>query len=237
MSKMAHLLLERFYGNAEHPYLTFEKEVSRRLKPSNTLLDVGCGRGAPVLAKFRGSADRLIGVDMVPFTDSIAGMELLQGDLCSTGLPDCSVDVIMARSVMEHVVAPEDAYREMARVLRPGGYFIFLTANMWDYASLIAKATPNKLHPWIVRHTEGRAEEDVFPTAYRSNTKSAIYRLAEYSGLSVERFSYLTQYPNYFMFNGPLFLIAMCYERLIAKLPGLEFLQGWILATLVKRES
>lgn len=234
MSRAAEALRDRIYRSAEHPYVTFEKEVARRLRPPSTLLDVGCGRGAPVLQKYRGLAARLVGIDMVPFTDSLSGIELLQGDLSRTGLADSSVDVVMARSVMEHVLHPDDAYREMARVLKPGGSFVFLTANLWDYASLIAMIVPNRLHPWIVRKTEGRAEEDVFPTAYRCNTRRKIYQCAHRAGLTVARFDYLTQYPNYLMFNGALFLLGAGYERLVAKTPGLQFLQGWILATITK---
>ena len=234
MSRMAAALRDRIYGSAEHPYVTFEKEVLRKLRPSGALLDVGCGREAPVLRKFQGSAARLVGIDVVKFTDSIPGIELLQGDLCSTGLPDESIDVVMARSVMEHVVAPDDAYSEMARVLKPGGSFIFLTANLWDYASLIARIVPNRFHPWIVRQTEGRDEQDVFPTAYKSNTRRQIQRHATRAGLAIERFEYLTQYPNYFMFNGFLFLLGAGYERFIATIPGFQMLQGWILATLTR---
>jgi ubiquinone/menaquinone biosynthesis C-methylase UbiE len=231
---MAEVLRARIYGATEHPYEIFEKEVVGRVRPSSVLLDVGCGRSAPVLRKFQGVAGRLVGIDVVPFTESIPGIELLQGDLCQTGLPDCSVDVAMARSVMEHVVSPDAAYREMARVLKPGGSFTFLTANLWDYASLIALSVPNQLHPWIVKRTEGRDEADVFPTAYKNNTRAQIYRSAGRAGLVVDRFQYLTQYPNYFMFNGFLFLIAAAYERVISLVPGLQFLQGWILATIRK---
>jgi hypothetical protein len=48
----------------------------------------------------------------------------------------------------------------------PPGVAIALTAHKWDYASLAARLIPNRFHPWIVHHTEGRAEEDVFPTVY-----------------------------------------------------------------------
>ena len=47
-------------------------------------------------------------------------------------------------------------------------------------------------------------------------------------------FRYLGQYPSYFMFNGPLFLLATGYEKLIGKVRALNFLQGWIFVTLRK---
>jgi SAM-dependent methyltransferase len=141
----------------------------------------------------------------------------------------------MSRSVMEHVTDPIAVYTEMNRVLRPGGRLIFLTGNLWDYAALIAKAVPNRLHPWVVKNTEGRAEQDVFPTAYKTNTKGAVERLARQTGFEIESFQYLSQYPNYFMFSAPLFLAATGYEKLVRNVEALRFLRGWILVALRKK--
>jgi SAM-dependent methyltransferase len=234
MTQLAEKLRDKFYGNDSHPYQLFEEQVAVSLKPGDTLLDGGCGRTAPVLVKFRGKAARLIGVDLVDFTTEVDGVELLNGDLSNIPLPDGSVDVIMARSVMEHVTDPLAVYSELARVLRPEGRLIFLTANLWDYAALIAKLIPNRLHPWIVSNTEGRAGEDVFPTAYKTNTKGAVERWAKATGFEVASFEYLSQYPNYFMFSAPLFLIATAYEKLIRNVDALKFLRGWIFVVLKK---
>jgi len=59
MTKLAEKYLERYFGNDEHPYRTLELEVGRSLRPEHALLDAGCGRGAPVLLKYRGKARRL----------------------------------------------------------------------------------------------------------------------------------------------------------------------------------
>jgi SAM-dependent methyltransferase len=234
VTALAERLRQRYFGKDLHPYRLFEQEVDRFLVPGHTVLDAGCGRTAPVLATYRGRAGRLIGIDMVDFTDVIPGIELYRRNVSDTGLADASVDVIMARSVMEHVSAPMAVYREFARLLRPGGRFIFLTANLWDYASLIAAVVPNRFHPWIVAHTEGRKAEDVFPIEYKSNTRRAIRRYAAGAGLRIERFDYLGQYPNYFMFNGALFLLATGYEKLMGSMRALHWLRGWILCTLIK---
>jgi SAM-dependent methyltransferase len=237
MTVLADRLRDRFYRDDEHPYRIFESHVARQVAPGATLLDAGCGRTAPVLGRFRGRAARLIGVDLVDFRSDAPDLELHRCDLASLPLDDESVDVAMARSVMEHVTRPREVYAEIFRVLRPGGRFVFLTANLWDYASLIAKAVPNRLHPWIVARTEGRREEDVFPIAYRTNTRGAVSRWSELTGFDVEDFRYLSQYPSYFRFNGVLFAIATGYEKLISRVRPLNALQGWILATLRKRDS
>jgi SAM-dependent methyltransferase len=235
MSSLANRLRVRFYGSEIHPNKAMELRVESMLEPEvRVLLDAGCGRTAPVLRRFLGRVDRLIGVELVEFTDVPPGIETHNTDLARIPLPDESVDLIMSRSVFEHLTEPDSVYRELARILRPGGRVVFLTANMWDYGTLVARMVPNRFHAKIVKVVEGRNEEDTFPTAYRTNTRRDVQRLSAAAGLQVTGFEYLSQYPNYLMFNGALFFLGMCYEKLISRVEALRFLRGWILVTLQK---
>jgi SAM-dependent methyltransferase len=232
VSELANRLLGKFYGDSPHPYRIFEDEVGRALRSESVLMDAGCGRTVPVLRKYIGRASRLIGVELVEFTDVPKGIETFQADLSSIPVPSASIDVIMSRSVFEHLEDPAAVYRESARILKPGGRLIFLTANMWDYATLIARVVPNRFHPAIVARVEGREEADVFPVCYRTNTYRAVARLAADARLEIEDFRYLGQYPNYFMFNAALFVLGTGYDKLVSHFESLRFLRGWILVTL-----
>ncbi len=234
MTALANKFLKKFYFAHSHPYKTFEQQVSSLLLPDATLLDAGCGRTLPVLKKYLGRARRLIGVEMVEFTDVTEGIETYNADLAHIPLLDSSVDVVMSRSVFEHLQDPDAVYKELARILKPGGSLVFLTANMWDYGTLVARLVPNRFHAKIIKKVEGREEEDTFPTAYRTNTRANVERLAASTGLHVTSFEYLNQYPNYLMFNGFLFLLGVGYERLTSRFHFLRFLRGWILVTLQK---
>lgn len=236
MTAMSQRLLERFYSDVPHPYRLFEQHVERLASREKirVLLDAGCGRTVPVLRKYLGRVEKLIGVELVEFTDVPPGIETHNADLAHLPLPDASVDLIMSRSVFEHLTDPDSVYREFARVLRPGGRVVFLTANMWDYGTLVARMVPNRFHARVVKAVEGREEEDTFPTAYKTNTPGDVRRLAAGAGLRVETFDYLSQYPNYLMFNGLLFLIGTGFEKLISRIEALRFLRGWIMVTLVK---
>jgi SAM-dependent methyltransferase len=234
MTELAQRFKDRLFSNDAHPYRLFEVEVERHLRPGMTLMDAGCGRTAPVLAKYRSRVGRLIGVDLVDFDPTVTGIQLLREDLSRTSVASGTVDLVMSRSVMEHVAEPEKVYAEMYRVLRPGGLFVFITANLWDYASLISRVVPNRLHPWIVSKVEGREEHDVFPIQYKTNTHGAVKRFAHAAGFEVASLTYHGQYPSYFMFNGALFLVASGYEKLISRYETLGFLRGWIFAVLRK---
>ena len=236
MTALADRLLHRYYANQPHPYRLFEMRIDSMLseRPQQVLLDAGCGRTVPVLRKYLGRAGRLIGVELVPFTDVPTGIEAHQSDLARLPLPDACVDIIMSRSVFEHLTDPASVYAEFSRVLRPGGRVVFLTANMWDYGTLVARMVPNRLHGKVVKVVEGREEEDTFPTAYKTNTRGDVDRLAKSAGLTVQDFEYLSQYPNYLMFNGLLFLVGTAYEKLISRFHALRGLRGWIMVTLLK---
>jgi SAM-dependent methyltransferase len=234
MTALAEKLLHRHYKDEDHPYRVFEQRINRLLDANGTLLDAGCGRTAPVLRKYLGRAKRLIGVELVDFTGVPETIETYNTDLANIPIEDSSVDLIMSRSVFEHLQDPAAVYKEFSRILKPGGKVVFLTANMWDYGTQVARLVPNRFHARIVKNVEGRAEEDTFPTAYRTNTFNDVTRLADSAGLKISSFEYLNQYPNYLMFNGFLFFLGMCYERLTSRFEFLRFLRGWIMVTLEK---
>jgi len=229
-------LRARIYGDDPHPYDILEREVRRRLSPQHTLFEIGCGRTAPLLRHFQGDAARLWGIDLVDFRadDLPEGIEIHQADAASTGLEDDSVDLAYSRAVMEHIVDADAVFAEVSRILRPGGSYVFLTPSLWDYASLVSMAVPNRFHPTIVRLTEGRAEEDVFPAHYQCNTRGAVLRLCGAHGLESESVRFLSQYPCYFQFNPALFLVAAAYEKLTCAFELLSPLRGWMLAVVTK---
>lgn len=236
MSSLTSKLMQRYYERQGHPYRFFEREVERILhEGARVVLDAGCGRSAPVLEKLRAQPCLPIGMDVVDFKNPHAdGIHLIQADIHKIPLGEETVECVFSRSVFEHLAAPEKVYAEIYRILKKGGRLVFLTANMWDYGTLIARLIPNSMHGKLVKIIEGREEDDTFPTFYRTNTYTTIKRLAEVSGFKIEKFEYLSQYPNYLMFNGYLFFLGTCYEHLIRKLHRLRFLRGWILAVLRK---
>jgi len=229
-------LRDRIYGDDPHPYDILEREVRRRVAPHHTLFEIGCGRTAPLLRHFEGDVARLCGVDLVDFRadDLPESIELHQADAASTGLEDASVDLAYSRAVMEHIEDADAVFGEMRRILRPGGSYVFLTPSLWDYASLVSMAVPNRFHPYIVRLTEGRAEEDVFPAHYQCNTRSAVHRLCRDHELEPESVRFLGLYPCYFQFNPALFLAATAYEKLTSAFELFGPLRGWMLAVVTK---
>ena len=232
MATTTDALISRYYPSDRHPFRVLEGEAMKYVRPGDVLLDAGCGHTAPLLSKLAPHVRRAIGVDVG--SAHPPGIEYIQADLAKTGIPSESVDLVVSRSVLEHLTAPLDVFHELSRILRPGGRFVFLTPNRWDYASLGAMAIPNRLHPSLVRRLTDRQECDTFPTFYRANTTRAIRGLASQSGFHVETIKYLNQYPDYFRKIPPLFLLGVAYERITSSTAALACLRGWILGTLIR---
>lgn len=225
--------IHRYFPPDGHPYKILERAILANVTPETTVLDIGCGRTAPNLSRLKGKAGALYGIDLVAFRNEDPALQLFQQSVESMPkIADGSVDLAYSRSVMEHVKDPDAALREIHRVLRPGGHYIFLTPNLYDYASLISYMVPNSLHPMIVRLTEGRAEEDTFPAYYKANTKRRVRGLAADTGFTVERLDYMGQYPNYLAFNRAVFWLGCMYEFLIANVGPLNVLSGWLFCSL-----
>lgn len=236
MKKLTQKLKDRLYGKKDHPYAVFEQVVLNNIPPNAVLLDAGCGREAPTLRKLASKCRLPVGIDVqnpVPIEDE-KPIGFLLGDLSNMGLRDNSIDIVISRSVLEHVKRPGEVYREIHRVLKLGGIFIFLTPNLYDYASLISKVLPNAFHARVVKMTEGRDDQDTFPTYYRSNSRATIEMTAKSAGFQVRRMSLLGQYPSYMMFNPLLFLVGAAYDKLVCRLECMSFLRGWILCVLQK---
>lgn len=100
--------------------------------PQGTGLDLGCGDGKlmRVLLDAAGASPRLVGVDIDPLEvrDALASgvyarVHPAAGDRLPE--PDSSFDFVLSNSVLEHIDAIEPVIAEVARVLRPGGAFLF----------------------------------------------------------------------------------------------------------------
>ena len=103
------------------------------LHPGERVLDLGSGGGIDVLlsAKRVGPTGRAIGLDMTDEMLALAqrnaaeagatNVEFLKGTIEAVPLPADSVDVVISNCVVNLAADKPAVFREVARVLRPGG--------------------------------------------------------------------------------------------------------------------
>ena len=105
---------------------------------AGVLADVGCGTGN-LWEAMRGRFQSCIGVDAVRYDALPADVEFHAADLDAAALPlaDASVDVAAAVEVIEHLDNPRRFVRELARIVRPGGWVVITTPNQLSALSLL----------------------------------------------------------------------------------------------------
>ena len=156
------------------------------------------------------------------------------GDLSYLPFGTASMDVVSANMVAEHLADPEAILREIHRVLKPSGAFIFHTPNYHGWAIQIASRIPDLIKKKLVWFLERRREEDVFHTYYRMNTPAAISELAANAGFLVEDLTMVSSSAATVML-GPVALIELLYIRYLRHPERAKFRSN-IVAILRKRD-
>ena len=197
------------------------------------MLDAGCGR-AGVIGLFRDKARLTVGldVDLASLRDNVGLHQAVLGKLAELPFATASFDLVLSSWVIEHLQEPETALAEIARVLRRGGGFIFLTPNAWNYIVLVNRLTPAWLQRRLVPRVYGRQEKDTFPVVYRANTRRKLDGELGRAGLRNEEFHYVGD-PSYIAANDFLFKLGVLMERLTDH-PLLRSLKVHLVASYVK---
>lgn len=97
--------------------------------PADALIvDAGCGYGEYMRLLAKRGHTRLVGVEPDPLCREVAcaaGLDVRQGTLTATGLPDSFADAVVVNEVFHHIADYARASDELARVLKPGGVLCF----------------------------------------------------------------------------------------------------------------
>jgi ubiquinone/menaquinone biosynthesis C-methylase UbiE len=204
-----------------------EELVRSYVTPRTQVLDLGCGRGGVVELFWR---DVKLAAGLDPDAPSLTehhepGLALIRGRGEHLPFADRSFDLVVCLWVLEHVESPQAVLREVHRVLRPGGHFVFLTPNLRNPLLLLnrlAKALP-QLQRRVVPRMYGRIQADTFRVNYRANTVRALRALAANCGLEVAELRVISD-PTYLALNNFMFRASILAERLLPPGGGVHLL-------------
>ena len=112
-----------------------------RVGPSDTIADLGCGRGGPGLSVAMATGANLVGIDISSSALQAAreratalGLDVRarfqEGSFEDTGLSDGSVDALMSVDAFLFSVDKAAALAELKRIVRPEGRLVLTS---WDY--------------------------------------------------------------------------------------------------------
>jgi ubiquinone/menaquinone biosynthesis C-methylase UbiE len=118
---------ERERGKGYHRMLDdLEVALVERYGRDKDVLEVGCGTGL-ILGRVASFARSAVGIDLSAGMLTKAaerGLSVSQGSATSLPIGDATVDVAYSFKVLAHVADIEGAMRELARVVRPGGWVL-----------------------------------------------------------------------------------------------------------------
>jgi SAM-dependent methyltransferase len=226
-------LLYRKYASGWDNEL-FRAAVLQYAGPGARVLDVGAGVGIVEQMQFKRRVARVCGVD--PDEAVLENPHLDEAHVgCAEQIPyaDAEFDLALANNLLEHLESPDLAFREIARVLKPGGLFILKTPNRWHYVPLIALWTPHWFHE-RVNEWRGRKAANTFPTRYLVNTPRAVEKHAALAGFVVRSFTLIEGRPEYLRMSVPTYLVGWVYERLVNLVPGMARFRILMISVLQK---
>ena len=109
-------------------------------------LEVGCGVGSAPLAVAQQKDLEVVGVDIDPEQIAVANsragsnVSFLTMDATQLTFDNASFDIVATHMATHHIAAWEGAVAEMIRVLRPGGYLLYVDFALPGWLANTAKA-------------------------------------------------------------------------------------------------
>jgi ubiquinone/menaquinone biosynthesis C-methylase UbiE len=231
-------LFEKYYTGRKFHDTLYREAIKRHLRSGQAVLDAGCGRYMKVCNELAPVAQMVVGIDLESTLETANWQHPygVRGDLDHLPFESEKFDIVISRSVVEHLDDPGSVFREFYRVLRSGGKVVIVTPNKYDYVSVIASLTPYSLHRSLVSRLVNVPADDVFPTRYRANTISALRRALNRAGFVERELNTINHYPAYLMFSPLLFWLGVMYERLTSLRPFAS-LRGSILCVFEKKDT
>jgi 2-polyprenyl-6-hydroxyphenyl methylase/3-demethylubiquinone-9 3-methyltransferase len=176
------------------------------------VLDVGCGGGLAAACLVQRGA-RVVGLDLSQASLQVAARQTRRpgcpaavytcGGAEALPFADASFEVVWCTDVLEHLVDRPAVIAQIARVLKPGGLFLYDTINrswlsrllvigFWEYLARVAPRgthdwrlflTPAELHRLLTDHgLQPGAVQGMLPV-WRSPWHGWRFRLIQYTGI------------------------------------------------------
>lgn len=170
--------------------------LKQYIKGKERILDAGCGTGIcarEILSNFENA--EVIGIDISKDNTEIANQvcpeaTFLVRDTQNTGFPDKSFDKVIMDEVLEQVDLPQDALKEIARILKDNGLLLLIVplCPPWPFIRKISA----KIRPLINFSDKTLAREEEHHLRLY-NIKTLIKEVEPYFSLeSLKKYNLLT---------------------------------------------
>jgi SAM-dependent methyltransferase len=168
-----------------------------------TLLDVGCGLGTDAILLHLATAVRITGIDMDPMSLEVGAARIAwlserlgfdagaiakprKMNAANLGFEDASFDAVWSNESIEHIHPTDALFREVHRVLRPGGVFIVINQNGLSMYERL-KAIKTRGFEVYNKDTDPISGEEILIAEERLLTPGACRRLLRRVGFTASR--------------------------------------------------
>jgi len=207
----------------ERQQVQFNRVLLQVLRPGLRWLEIGCGHSSfdkelpvsewqPVLS----SLSLAVGVDN-HFASLRRNREMparVCADAVALPFRDGTFDLVSANMLAQHLPDPVAVLREIARVLRPGGKFLFQTTNTLNYQIALSRLANHGIQKSLTGWLEHRPADEVYRLYHQLNGQRQIEKCARTAGFCGVEIRYADS-PGVLHALGPLRFIETISGRVL----------------------
>jgi len=153
------------------------------VKEKQNFLEVGCGNGATSKYFAKKYLLNVTGTDVdseqiqlaQKNSDDIPNIRFLEADATNLPFGDNDFDIVLSFQVMHHISNWLDALKEIKRVLKPKGHFIYVDLFYPKWTAKIGKLFKHKYGITTLHDLSAFVEKNNFSTIHSSLSKSLIF--------------------------------------------------------------
>jgi 2-polyprenyl-3-methyl-5-hydroxy-6-metoxy-1,4-benzoquinol methylase len=123
-------------------------------------------------------------------------------------------NMVAAQWVLEHVKNPDKVIEKLSNNCLSGGYFLFMTTNLYSPLILLSKIFPTGLKKFLKNKLLDIPENETYPTYYRINTPAQLDYYMNKHGfkkIEVKQVGVLT----YFAVNKPVLFAKAFLDKIL----------------------
>jgi SAM-dependent methyltransferase len=236
LSKATEDRLPAMFKRHLHTVYKYEVAALVNREPGQVVLDIGGGKECPFLP-FVNEPRRQLIVAIDSSAEELFANECVDhrivADAAAPTFPfrDGSADLIVSRSVVEHLHDNRVFFANCARVLRPGGALVHTFPCKFAPFALLNQLLPNRLTRRLIAAFHPQWQQDCgFLAFYDLCYFSAMRRLLEGNGFKNPNFFFRYYQSIYFDFFFPLYAVMLAYDLAVSFL-GIRNLACAILVT------
>ncbi len=134
-------------------FLKIMPQLKKFLPQKGNLLEIGCAMGT-ILNEIKKLGWDVTGIEPETWTFDIArskyGLNVINATFEEAGIEDGAFDVVLMLHVIEHLPDPAEGLKQIARMIRPGGFLVIETPR---YDTLSFKLLKGRERSVIAGHT------------------------------------------------------------------------------------